>query len=246
MALAQTTNLLDSLMKTGPGGPQAADTDQTQLAQAVNKQQGQSAQQLGATMASSAGQAQLQRTQGVIQEKTGLQQQGLQRQTMGAEANQSNREIAYQNLAEKNNQRLFSLGQDVGNQISNTNRQFALDEEGRKYMNQQMLDQYAVHKMQNSEQLKDYTAQVTQNYTRKAQLMDTMSAQIKQALNQGFVKQQGDLDKQSQVALANIANYYDQKKEDALKQAQSGQLLQQLGTGILTAVATYGAYALMA
>ena len=250
MPLSQTTNLLDDVMSAGPGSQAARDTDQLQLSQQVNKQQpGQTAQQLGAAMASSAGQASLQRTQAVIQDKTGIQQQGLQRQQQQAQAAQSNRELAYQGLAQKNEEKLSQLGIDAKNKIMVANRQFNMDEEGRKYLNQEQLNQYKVAKAQSVEEYKDYASKVQQTYQRQAQFYETLAAKVRQGMQQEFLKTEAYRDDKSKVALANLANYYDELKEKALqKQQEQNSIVGLAVTGITVAASTWSSWgpALMA
>ena len=215
--------LLDEVMRSkrpGEAGLASQEANTMQLMQTIKAQPGASASQLGAAMASSAGQEQLKQTQAVVQEQAGALEQGVAREKQVAIEQASQKDIAYRRLAEKNTQRLYTLDKDAAQQIAVASRQFKVDEAGRKYLNSEMLDQYMVAKARSEEELKDYVNQTELMYNRKAQLLDTYAKQLETIAMRGFITEQQDLDQKSKETLTNIAARFRIEAQDALKRAR--------------------------
>jgi hypothetical protein len=228
--------LFDTLMKPKQLGAPPSDEGVLQSIAAVKKAPGMTESELGAGLAKAEGEKELAAGQRIAAKESMLGQQGLAEQSLEAQKAESARQIALQRLADKNDQRLAALNSDVANAISAESRQFKTDSANRKYMNQTMLDQYATEQIVNAEALNGYVQNKEMVMQRKVQLMDAYSKQIQQALEQGFLKQKGDLDQVSREKLARIAAAFEKKKADAVKKAQKNSVMKTVITGAFTAV----------
>jgi hypothetical protein len=230
--------LFDTLMKPKPLGAPPSDEGVLQSIAAVKKAPGTTESQLGAELAKAEGEKDLAAGQRIAAKESMLGQQGLADQSLEAQKSESARQIALQRLSDKNEQRLASLNSEVANQLQADSRQFKMDATNRKYMNQSMLDQYAAEQLLDSESLNGYVQNKEMMMQRKMQLMDTYGKKIQQALEQGFLKEKGDLDQISREKLARIAAAFDKKKADEMKKLQKSAAMKSIITGAFTAVGT--------
>lgn len=236
MPIDDKINLLDEVMKKTPQGQKPEETSTLQAMQAA-KQPGQ-VQQLGAALASTAGQEALKRTQGVLQEASDTQ--GIQAAAQGRESSaaSASKELAFRRLAQKNATDIGNLDRQAQAKIYQEDRQFKQDQLGRKYMNQEMLDQYAAEKLVSDQQLNDYVSTSQNLMQRKVQLLSQYEQQLTTVINRGYLKEKQDLDQDSLKALEQMRVEYARQKEKALKKAQGRA---QLGGLITTAASVTGA-----
>ena len=237
MPLQTNINLLDEVMKTRPGAQPASEASSMQAMQAV-QQPGANVQQIGAALASSAGQENLKQTQQVIAETAPKMDSELSADQRAAKQEASVKELSYRRLAEKNTAKVASLGLEVSRVVNEDARKFKTDEAGRKYMNQNMLDNYAVEKMQSDQQLQDYLSTTQLLYERKATLMDTYGRQLDQVLNQGYLREKGDLDQKSAETITKLRAQYRLDAEKAMKKARARSSTGALITGVFTVAGT--------
>lgn len=161
--------------------------------------------------------------------------QQLSEMSMESQKAQAARNIALDKLAEKNNDRLAALGHETANQMAEESREFKVDEANRKYMNQHMLDQYAAEELLSSEAQQNYFQAKDQVMQRKAQLMQAYANQMEKVLQQGFIRENQELDQASKEKIARLLAAFKQKQTDALKKASKNAMTKQIITGAFTA-----------
>jgi hypothetical protein len=178
---------------------------------AMKKAPGASASQLGAALAESEGEKQIAQAGAAAQQMASVGEQDLASQQLDLQKAESARNIALSRLSDKNEARLASLNNEVANNIAQASREFTVDSANRKYMNQQMLDQYAAEELVADEAKQNYIQNKELAMNRKVQLMDAYSKRIQQALEQGFLKERGELDQISREKLARLAAAFERK-----------------------------------
>lgn len=123
-----------------------------------------------------------------LQQKQADIQQGLQALRRGQDTAQLTDEQQFANISEAAKREMFD-----------SRMQFSKDEQGRSYMNERQLADYALTHARNVDQLRDYTQTAEQLQARKSQALEAAQARIDQEL-------------QFQSSLSN------QQQDQALKQ----------------------------
>ena len=129
--------------------------------------------------------------------------QGIQQQQLGAE------------------ERFGNLSMQAKQQMFDSRKQFAMDENGRKFLNERQLLDYARASGIKDEQFRNYAASAEQAHRRNLQTLDVADQKIKAALKQAFAtneqgknqelirelsQRKADMEKRIADAKANAAN----------------------------------------
>jgi hypothetical protein len=222
--------LFDKLMQKGPTSEAAT----LGAIQAVKQAPGAPTGAVETAVAQQTGKEQLQAgAQQAAREETAGQLQ-LGEMSMESQKAEAARNIALDRITAKNEERLASLGHEASAQIAKESREFKVDSANRKYMNQQMLDQYAAEELLSQESLSNYVQQKEQVLQRRAQLMNTYAQRMQTILNQGYLREGQELDQRSREVIANIAADFKRKETEALKKRNKQSLINTVIIGAAT------------
>jgi hypothetical protein len=237
MPLSQNINLLDEVMATRQKPKAAGESNALQMMQAVATQPQIASSQLGAAMATSIGQAEIEKTKQAVQAAAPKLEENITRQQMAVQEENSAREIAIRKLADKNANRINQLDIEAGKRVSEQKRQFALDSAGRKYMNQQMLDNFMVTSAKSEQDLQNYVSYSNHILQRKAQVLEAYAKKLEAVAMQGYYREKQDLDQKSLLAITNEAARLRKKQEETLAKMRQrgaiGGLMMSVGAAVM-------------
>lgn len=114
------------------------------------------------------------------------------------------RDNALQLATIKQREDLARLGRDVKSQLLDSRLQFQKDERGRQFTNERQLADWTAANSASRQEFNEKMGRMKQSYDRKILLLKQADAQIAKALEQGFIKEQGDLDFEAQKELAQL------------------------------------------
>lgn len=146
-------------------------------------------------------------------------------------------------LTIKQREQLAALGEDLQQELFDNQMKFTKDERGRAFSNERQLQDYMIVSAKDEESLMDNMQQMQQTSERKIYLMEAAHAQLKAALERGFLKNKQDLDNASKLRIAQYAADMEKKiAREKAKAAARGQMIsggiQMLGGAALMAIGT--------
>jgi hypothetical protein len=141
---------------------------------------------------------------------------------------------------------LANLGNDIKDQIIDSRLRFEKDERGRKFSNERQLRDYAISNARSEQDLRSELDSMQRDTERYILTMEFAEKRMTQILNQGYLSQKGDLDRQSILKIQQIKkelqDKLNKKKRDAANQRMIvGGVI--MAAGVAATVATGGAAA---
>lgn len=130
---------------------------------------------------------------------------------------------------------LASLGLDLKAKLLDARMQFTKDERGRKFTNERQLADYAAASAKSKVDFNRKMAQIKNAHDQKVLIMKQAEAQMGAALERGYLKEQGDLDFQSQQRLAILRRETNERIKREEARAKNRQAMWQAGGTILGA-----------
>lgn len=160
------------------------------------------AQGAAAGAATEAGTAAVQRAGQTVQRAGQVGALGLQ-----AQAQQGREQVAAAQRGTEEGRltaaaRTSDLDSQTKDQILGSRLQFNQDNAGRLFLNQRQLADWALTRAKSGEDLKGYQQQVEQASQRKLAMMDVAQKKLTQALQQGYIRQKGDMDHATYLKIA--------------------------------------------
>jgi hypothetical protein len=212
-------------------GMQAARTTQLQqaIASMAPQQAGttQAAQQLGAQQAQMSGAIQVQTAQKNSQQLAQVGQMALQEDRM-----QKNQELftRQQALTQRNRaltNQLAQLDSNLKDNLLDQQLSFKQDEFGRTIWNERQLADFAVLQAKTQADLDKFEQTISQQSQRRLQILQTVQAKLKQALEQNYMREGQELDQQTRLYIANLKKQAAEKeRRERAKRANRGAMIQ--------------------
>jgi len=212
-------------------GMQAARTTQLQqaIASMTPDQAGttQTAQQLGAQQAQMSGAIQVQTAQKNSQQLAQVGQMALQEDRM-----QKNQELftRQQAITQRNRaltNQLAQLDNNLKDQLLDQQLSFKQDEFGRTIWNERQLADFAVLQAKTQADLDKFEQTLNQQSQRRLQIMQTVQAKLKQALEQNYLREGQEMDQQTRLFIANLKKQAAEKeRRERARRASRGAMVQ--------------------
>lgn len=213
--LAQLSQNVAAISQAAPT-PQAA---APQIAQAA-----QQATQQGV-------QAGLQQQQQAQQQVAGLQEQQTRQQAGAAQLEAAERELALDERQMFLAGELSRIQEDAADKLLNAQLTFKRDEQDRALFNERQLLDYAVVNAKNENEFRQYEQTMLQALERKNLILETVSAKIKQQLQQEYEKGNQELNQARIQELAQMKRDLDKKLADEEARARNTAMILQ-GVGM--------------
>lgn len=193
-AAQQTQAQLGQVAQVGLQAKQTADSTALATQARANQEE--------ATTADNAARLQAARSDLAMRKRvTGAEQAAARRlQSMGIEL-----DTKVQLATIRQREQLSRLGGDVRDKILDARLRFDRDEMGRRFTNERQLADYTLASARSDIELKDKLREMQQTQDRKVQLLEMAERRIREAIQQGFVAGQQQLDNQHKAKLAQIA-----------------------------------------
>lgn len=126
---------------------------------------------------------------------------------------------------------LMRIGSDVKDKIVDSRLRFEKDELGRKFTNERQLSDYILSNARTQQEFDSELRGLMKDADRYIMTLDTASKKLEQALQQGYIREKGDLDHQQAIDLAN-------KKKELDAQIAKKQRQRRNNASAITAVFT--------
>ena len=144
-------------------------------------------------------------------------------------------------LSIKQREQVAALGEDVANQLFDSNMRFERDEMGRKFSNERQLQDYLVLNSQNEQEFLSKAQEMQQVAEREIYMLEHAQKVMMQSLEQGYLKEKQKLDNASREKIARyIADMEKAIADKKRKAAARGQMItggvQVLGGAAMMAV----------
>jgi len=136
----------------------------------------------------------------------------------------------------KQREDLNRLGIDVKSKLIDSRIQFASDNRGRKFTNERQLADYNLISSKDKQEFNSKMKSIQNAHEQKALIRKQSLAHITSALERGYLKEKGDLDRALEIKLTEMKRKVEQQsKEDANKAANSQAMWKAGGTILFAA-----------
>ena len=128
---------------------------------------------------------------------------------------------------------LAKLGADVKEKLFDSNIQFERDEQGRKFSNERQMAEYAISSAKSEQEMQQRATDMEQNNTREIYMMEMANAKITQALENGFLDNQRELNENQKRKLQSIKSAADREIERKKRSSANQKMI--IGGAIVVA-----------
>lgn len=132
---------------------------------------------------------------------------------------------------------LQRLGGDVKNQLIDSRIRFEKDEMGRKFTNERQLNDYILSNARTQQEFQNEAQELAKSKDQYILTLDMMEKKIDQALQQGYIKEKGDLDRKLGLELAAMKAEIAKKKQKEMANKRNNIAAWQAAGTIAGAVA---------
>lgn len=143
---------------------------------------------------------------------------------------------------------LSALGGKLEDKLLYSRLKFSEDERGRRFTNDRQMADYLISNSATNQEFNGYMKKIKQQSDRQMQVLRASHAQLQQTLNQGYLEKKGDLDRETQLEIAQakkaieerIAKERKKAKARASQWSAGGQVVGAVVGAVVVGVATGG------
>ncbi len=132
---------------------------------------------------------------------------------------------------------LSALGRGLDDKLLYSRLKFAKDNRGRKYLNERQLQDYLISNAETTNEFNSQMKKLQHQADRKLQTMRAAHAQLEQVLRQGYKAKKNDLDRETQLVIADAAKRMKARIQREQQRSKSRQQQWQSGSAVIGAIA---------
>jgi len=116
---------------------------------------------------------------------------------------------------------LMNLGSDVKDRIVDSRLRFEKDELGRKFTNERQLSDYVLSNARTQQEFDSQMRGIMKDTDQYILTLDIAEKKLSQALQQGYIKEKGDLDRAQALRLAEMQRKMQEEKQRQIREKRN-------------------------